>query len=135
MYPKRLLKSHSSVGGWGFWHMNNSKEDIFEQVRFYCMDIRKQICYVREGKLAGKRAKVPNSGLTYSSTEVWETNSQPKSCWVSWGKNPRRADYIKESLRKPQGHLLILTPGRISFSLSLSLSLSVSLSGKALAGH
>lgn len=49
MSPKRLLENHSLesgwVSGWGFEHMNKSREDIFEQVRLFLpgYHIRNQI--------------------------------------------------------------------------------------------
>lgn len=102
--------------------MNNSREDIFEQVRLLLYGYQKAdlLCY--RVKSSWKEGQSPNLWPSLLPHRSLGNQLTAKGYLGILGQKPRRADYVKESLRKSQGPLLILTPGAAQGGdISLSL--------------
>lgn len=84
MHVSKKALEESFFSGWGFWHTNNSREDIFEQVRLLLYGYQKAdlLCY--RVKFSWKEGQSPDLLLSL----VWETDSQPKASWHLRAKNP-----------------------------------------------
>ena len=93
IYPEWFLGNHSLASGWGFWHMNNSREDIFEQVRLLLCEYQKAdlLCY--RVKPGWKKGLKPHR--LARRIEVWESIVQQEATQTPWDKKLRTADHVR----------------------------------------
>lgn len=64
------------MGGWGFWHMNNSREDIFEQVRLL-LYVSESRFIMSQSEILLKRGPKPHPLAQPTPHGIQETNAQP----------------------------------------------------------